>query len=219
MSGNLEVKIDTAQYNHVIRMLEKMEGKSEEAVYRKAANETAKKARKALIKQAKKTYAGGKATEGTPVPAGPQGIEQRSSIRKGTATHANATISFRSAQPDIMKHGYKAGMIPTKTAYRNGKRMKFPIYVRQLKGKYKRAKDKNGKLAFAVKFKSGHIGIVNRTGETTKNGKERLKTWMGSSDKAMVSNEKVYGQEESKIMQTLVDECNKALWKAMGGKK
>lgn len=221
-NSKLEIRIDTEQYNRVIRTLEKLEGKSEEAVYKKAVNETAKKARKALVRRAKKVYAGQKGsgeTEEEKAPAGPQGIEQRSSIRRATTKHAEATISFRSTQPDIMKHGYKAAAIPTPTVYQNGKRMRFPVYVRQLKGRYKRAKDKDGKLAFALKFKSGHIGLMNHTGETTKNGKERLKTWMGSSDRVMVSNKKVYGQEESNIMQTLVDECNKALLKTIGGTK
>ena len=71
-------------------------------------------------------------------------------------------------------------------------------------------------LGFAVTFKSGHTAIVTHTGQRTKSGKERLKTWMGSSDMATVRNEKVYGQKEAQLQSIFIQECERALQKALG---
>ena len=74
-------------------------------------------------------------------------------------------------------------------------------------------------MAFAIRFKNGKLAIVTRTGKKTYggNGKDELKVFMGSSDRSMVQNEKVYGVVQKDIADILNQQCQKALEKALAG--
>lgn len=208
MTG-IHFELDEGYIQQVIQTMRKME-KSEESVFKTAINNTASRAQKLLSMQANRTY-GGEA---------PQGILGRSSIKKSTVSSLGATIIFRSTQPDITKFRVSAsGQSPTPIAYENGQRLKFPISVQQLKKKdLEELSGKDG-MAFAIRFSNGKLAIVTRTGKKTSTGKGQLKTIMGSSDRSMVQNEKVYGKVQSEIGEILNIQCQKALERALAGGK
>lgn len=206
----IHFELDEGYIQQVIQAMRGLE-KSEESVFKTAINNTASRAQKLLARQAKRVY-GGEA---------PQGILERSSIKKSTVSRLGATIVFRSGQPDITKFRVsKSGQSPTPIVYgKNGKRKKYPISVQQLKGtRMKKLKGQDG-MAFAIRFKNGKLAIVTRTGKKTYggNGKDELKVFMGSSDRSMVQNEKVYGVVQKDIADILNQQCQKALEKALTG--
>lgn len=202
-------ELDEGYIQQVIQTMRKME-KSEESVFKTAINNTASRAQKLLSRQANRIY-GGEA---------PRGILGRSSIKKSTVSGLGATIIFRSTQPDITKFRVSAsGQSPTPITYENGQRLKFPISVQQLKKKdLEELSGKDG-MAFAIRFSNGKLAIVTRTGKKTSTGKGQLKTIMGSSDRSMVQNEKVYGKVQSEIGEILNIQCQKALERALAGGK
>lgn len=205
----IHFELDEDYVKEVIQAMRGLE-KSEESVFKTAINNTASRAQKLLARQAGKVY-GGEA---------PEGILGRSSIKKATVSRLGATIFFRSEQPDITKFRVSAsGQSPTPIAYDNGQRLKFPISVQQLKNKdLEELSGKDG-MAFAIQFKNGKLAVVMRTGKKTSAKKDQLKTVMGSSDRSMIQNEKVYGKVQDKIGDILNQQCQKALKKALAGGK
>lgn len=203
----IRVELDKEMYNAVVRSLRDVE-KSEESVLKTAVNNTAKKAQKLLAQQAGRIYAG----------EAPKGILKRSSLGKATVKSPSVTISFRSEQFDLTKFKVsKNGTTPTRTVYSSGKRKKFPIKATQLKsGKTKLLSGKYG-LAFCVKLRNGKLIVVSHVPGRTKNGSGKIKALMGSSDKIMVQNDKVYGAVNDKISEMLREQCQRALDKALGG--
>lgn len=204
----LEIKFDQQMYNKIITSMKGIQ-KSEESLLKTAVNNTADKAQKLLARQAKKVYAG----------EAPKGILERSSIKKATVSKLSATILFKSEQPLLTKFRV-TGEMPTKTVYRDGKRVKFPIKGTQMRsGRMKTLKGKNG-LAFAVVFKNGTPAIVYRGKGSRKGyeGKTVLKAFYGSSDRSMVGNEKVYGRVNKDISNMLNEQCEKLLDKVLGEK-
>ena len=205
----IHFELDEGYIQQVIQAMRGLE-KSEESVFKTAINNTASRAQKLLARQAKRVY-GGEA---------PQGILERSSIRKSTVSDLGATIFFRSEQPDIMKFRVSAsGQEPTPIAWEDGQRVKFPISIQQLKGRDLKELSGVDGMAFAIRFKNGKLAIVTRTGKKTYggNGKDELKVFMGSSDRSMIQNERVYGKVEGKIADILNQQCQRALEKALAG--
>lgn len=201
--STIKLSIDEEEYNRIIRALRSVEGKSEESIFKSAVNNTAKSAKKQLEKKTKATY-GGEA---------PKGVSERSGMEKGRVKNPTATIIFKSTQPDIRKHIVKySGPIPTKTVYRNGKRASFPIYVQQLRNKSLQKVTGAGWQGFMIKCSNGHIAVVSHVSK----GSTALKTWMGSSDAIMVRNDKVYGSIKENFESELLQNCEKALAKALG---
>lgn len=204
MSG-ITISIDEAEYSKIIKALRQVEGKSEESVFKNAVNNTAKFAKSRLERQVKKIY-GGEA---------PAGVSGRDRIEKGRVKNPTATIIFKSEQPDIRKHLVNySGAIPTKTAYKGGQRVKFPVYVQQLRGHAMQLAQGGGSLGFMIRCKNGHIAVVTHTSK----GSRKLKTWMGSSDRSMVRSDKVYGDKniQETINKKLLSNCEKALARALG---
>ena len=206
----INIQLDQSQVEAVITALRKVEGASEEAIFKKAVNETAKKAQKELAKKARSVYSG----------EAPRGILSRSRIDKATTGSLSATIHFKSDQPDITKFKYSPKSTPTKflksgkTEVRNfpfgyrtvHRQKKYNVRASQLKGG-------GGTLpgAFVVQFKSGHVAVAFRPGSGRK-----VKTVMGSSDRSMVRNEKVYGELQPQIAAYLNTQVQTALAKALG---
>ena len=206
----IKIQLDQSQVEAVITALRKVEGASEEAIFKKAVNETAKKAQKELAKKARSVYSG----------EAPRGILSRSRIDKATTGSLSATIHFKSDQPDITKFKYSPKSTPTKflksgkTEVRNfpfgyrtvHRQKKYNVRASQLKGG-------GGTLpgAFVVQFKSGHVAVAFRPGSGRK-----VKTVMGSSDRSMVRNEKVYGELQPQIAAYLNTQVRTALAKALG---
>lgn len=208
----IHFELDEGYIQQVIQAMRRLE-KSEESVFKTAINNTASRAQKLLARQANRVYGG----------ETPQGILGRSSIKKSTVSNLGATIFFRSEQPDITKFRVSAsGQSPTPIAWADGQRLKFPISVQQLKKKGLKELSGQDGMAFAIRFKNGKLAIVTRTGKKTYGGKgkDELKVFMGSSDRSMVQNEKVYGVVQKDIADLLNQQCQKALEKALaGGKK
>ena len=221
MNG-IQLMLEEEQIRQVVQAMRNLE-KSEESVFKTAVNNTANRAQKLLARQAKKIY-GGEASEG---------ILERSSIKKATVSSLGARILYRSTQPDITKFRVSVyGRSPTPILWENKKRVPFPISVQQLKSApLKELSGKNG-MAFAVRFSNGKLAIVRRTGKKTntelltkkgkksKHKRDQLRGVMGSSDRSMVRNKKVYGAVQGKIGDILNQQCQKALQRALaGGKK
>ena len=204
----INISIDQEMYNNIIRAIKPLE-KSEESVFKTAVNNTAKRAQKLLARQANKVYGG----------AAPPGILERSSIAKATVSNASVQIIFRSEQHDLTKFKTSAaGRGQTRTMYIGGSRVKFPISATQLKqGAMKPLEGSNG-MAFCVTLGNGKTIIASHAPGRTKNGSGKIKALLGSSDKVMVQNDKVYGEVNDKIGEILQEQCQKALDKAMGGK-
>ena len=206
----INIQLDQSQVEAVITALRKVEGASEEAVFKKAVNETAKKAQKELAKKARSVYSG----------EAPRGILSRSRIDKATTGSLSATIHFKSKQPDITEFKYSPKSTPTKFlkigkrevrnfpfGYRTVHRQKkYNVRASQLKG------GGGGTLpgAFVVRF-GRHVAVAFRPGSGRK-----IKTVMGSSDRSMVRNEKVYGELQPQIAAYLNKQVQTALAKALG---
>lgn len=206
----MQIALDQEIYNKIISSMRNVE-KSEESLLKKAVNDTAKKAQRLLAKQANRVY-GGEA---------PKGILERSFINKATVGRPAVFIHFRSKQPLLTQFRVETeGSIPTKTVYRDGKRVKFPIKGAQFKNGDLKPLRGELSMAFAVRFPSGKFAVVSR-GTGTKAGRKGdtvLKAFYGSSDKAMVGNEKVYGKVNKDISDMLNQECEKLLDQVLGGK-
>ena len=206
----INIQLDQSQVEAVITALRKVEGASEEAVFKKAVNETAKKAQKELAKKARSVYSG----------EAPRGILSRSRIDKATTSALSATIHFKSNQPDITKFTYSPKSTPTrflKTGKREVRNFPFGYRTVHRQKKYNvratQLKGSGGTLpgAFVVQFKSGHVAVAFRPGSGRK-----VKTVMGSSDRSMVRNEKVYGELQEPIAAYLNTQMQTALAKALG---
>ncbi|MCI8950041.1 MAG: hypothetical protein HFG49_08370 [Lachnospiraceae bacterium] len=195
----IDIRMKQEDLDRVILAMRNIE-KSEESVLKTALNNTATRVRNRLVKRASKVYAG----------TAPAGILGRSKIIKASVSKVKATIFFKSKQPGIEAH--KVSMFfRSRTTFFNGKRVKFPIYATQF-AKSEMKLLEGYSMAFCVRFKSGKIAIVSR------NADKKLKRLMGSSDRSMVGNEKVYGAEEEKIADILHEQVEKCLNKALGGK-
>jgi len=174
-----------------------------------AVNETAKKAQKELAKKARSVYSG----------EAPRGILSRSRIDKATTGSLSATIHFKSKQWNITKFKYSPKSTPTKflkigkTEVRNfpfgyrtvHRQKKYNVRASQLKGG-------GGTLpgAFVVWFGDDAV-VAFRPGSGRK-----IKTVLGSSDRSMVRNEKVYGELQPQIAAYLNKQVQTALAKALG---
>lgn len=208
MTG-VHFELSNDQISQVIQAMRTVE-KSEESVFKTAVNNTASRARQLLARQANQIYGG----------ETPRGILGRSSVEKATVSSLGATILYRSVQPDITKFRVsKSGKSPTPIVWKEGKRKAFPISVQQLKGAPMKKLSGDHGMAFAIQFSNGKLAIVMRTGKKASSGKDQLKTVMGSSDRSMVRNEKVYGTVQGDIAGVLNQQCQKALEKALAGGK
>lgn len=197
----IDIKVSQQDLDRVILAMRNLE-KSEESVLKTAVNNTARLVRNRLAKRAARVYAG----------TIPLGILGRSQIFRASVSRPAVTILFKSEQPGI--EGHMVSMFfPSRTTFFNGKRVKFPIYASQLSGTPMKLLEGKSGMAFCVRFKkSGKTAVVSR-----KDGRH-VKRLMGSSDRAMVGNEKVYGAEEEKTAATLHAQVEKCLNKVLGGR-
>lgn len=203
----IEIKIDQNTYNKIVEAMKPLE-KSEESVFKTAVNNTAKKAQKRLARQAKKVY-GGEA---------PEGILGRSGIKKATVKNTSVEIVFRSEQHNLDKFRTNISEVPIKPVWWFKTHINIPVNATQfLKSELKTINN-----AFAIKAKNGKKLIVARTGEGKTRGHskkewgyDKVKALMGSSDKVMIQNDKVYGKTSDDIGVLLQKECQKALDKVL----
>lgn len=224
--SGVHIEIDQESYQRIIDALRHVQGVSEEGTLAKALNQTLKQARDVLSKRAKEVYVGEHV----------KGIKERSKIHKARSSAPAGQISFKSEQPAITKFKYLPHSTPTTflpgTPTRRkffdfksqinpggaqifafvGKQKKYNVYVDQLRANSLGHKIENG---FVVKFKSGHIAVAFRSSKKKKNNRYGLLQLLGSSDMAMVRNEKVFGAEKENLARYLNEQCAEQLKKAL----
>lgn len=219
MSVNIRFSLNESAVNDVISRLKNISGKSEESVFKKAVNETAKYARRELSKKAKRVY------------ASPQsdGIYERAIIKKATVGDLGAEVDFGNQQrvPSILKFRAEPESTPTVFTSQNVRVRKIGNGYRYL-GKQKSYNVRSSQWrsggmtayrgAFIATMGSGRKGMFIRTGQKTASGKDKLRQILGSTDRAMVRNEKVYPEVAPKISERLNEQVQKALAKALGGR-
>lgn len=216
MSVDIKFNLKEEDINAVIAALRNVTGKSEEQVFKKAVNDTAKFARRELSSKAQKVYA-------------TSGIYARSVIKKASVGNLGAEIDFGNQQrvPSILKFRASPKATPTRFLKSGVKRRRiggtYRMLGRQKKYTVKSSQWRAGgmttyKSAFIATMGSGRTGMFVRSGQKTATGKEKLRQILGSTDRAMVRNEKVYPEVEPKIGEKLREQVQVALAKALGGK-
>lgn len=216
MSVDIKFNLKEEDINAVVAALRNVTGKSEEQVFKKAVNDTAKFARRELSSKAQKVYA-------------TSGIYARSVIKKATVGNLGAEIDFGNQQrvPSILKFRASPKATPTRFLKSGVKRRRiggtYRMLGRQKKYTVKSSQWRAGgmttyKSAFIATMGSGRTGMFVRSGQKTATGKEKLRQILGSTDRAMVRNEKVYPEIEPKIGEKLREQVQVALAKALGGK-
>lgn len=216
MSVDIKFNLKEEDINAVVAALRNVTGKSEEQVFKKAVNDTAKFARRELSSKAQKVYA-------------TSGIYARSVIKKATVGNLGAEIDFGNQQrvPSILKFRASPKATPTRFLKSGIKRRRiggtYRMLGRQKKYTVKSSQWRAGgmttyKSAFIATMGSGRTGMFVRSGQKTATGKEKLRQILGSTDRAMVRNEKVYPEIEPKIGEKLKEQVQVALAKALGGK-
>ena len=219
---SISFRLREEDINSVISALRNVSGKSEEQVFKKAVNETAKYARRELSKKAKRVY------------ASPQsdGIYERAIIKKATVGDLGAEVDFGNQQrvPSILKFRAEPESTPTVFTSQDVRARRIGNGYRYL-GKQKSYNVRSSQwrsggmtthrgafIAHMANNGPGHDGMFYRSGGTTRTGKPKLIEIYGSTDRAMVRNEKVYPEVEPKIGQRLNEQVQKALAKALGGR-
>ncbi|MBE6003739.1 MAG: hypothetical protein E7232_06585 [Lachnospiraceae bacterium] len=219
MSVNIRFSLNDSAVNDVISRLKNISGKSEESVFKKAVNETAKYARRELSKKAKRVY------------ASPQsdGIYERAIIKKATVGDLGAEVDFgnQARVPSILKFRAEPESTPTVFTSQDVRVRRIGNGYRYL-GKQKSYNVRSSQWrsggmtayrgAFIATMGSGRTGMFIRTGQKTASGKDKLRQILGSTDRAMVRNEKVYPEVAPKISERLNEQVQKALAKALGGR-
>jgi len=216
MSVDIKFNLKEEDINAVVAALRNVTGKSEEQVFKKAVNDTAKFARRELSSKAQKVYA-------------TSGIYARSVIKKATVGNLGAEVDFGNQQrvPSILKFRASPKATPTRFLKSGVKRRRiggtYRMLGRQKKYTVKSSQWRAGgmttyKSAFIATMGSGRTGMFIRSGQKTTTGKEKLRQILGSTDRAMVRNEKVYPEVEPKIGEKLREQVQVALAKALGGK-
>ena len=217
MSVDIKFNLKEEDINAVVAALRNVTGKSENQVFKKAVNDTAKFARRELSSKTQKVYA-------------TSGIYARSVIKKATVGNLGAEIDFGNQQrvPSILKFRASPKATPTRFLKSGVKRRRiggtYKMLGRQKKYTVKSSQWRAGgmttyKSAFITTMNNGvgkksHTGMYYRVGA----GRGPLKEVLGSTDRAMVRNEKVYPEVEPKIGEKLREQVQVALAKALGGK-
>lgn len=216
MSVNIRFNLSEEDVNNVIKAMRNVTGKSAEQVFKKAVNETAKYAMRELSKQAESVYA-------------TKGVYERAVIKQATVSSLGAEVDFGNQQrvPSILKFRARPKATPTKFLKTGVKVRKigsgYRMLGRQKKYRVQSSQWRAGgmttyKSAFIATMGSGRTGMFIRTGQMTANGKEKLRQILGSTDRAMVRNEKVYPIVEPSIGKKLNEQVQSALAKALGGR-
>lgn len=216
MSVDIKFNLKEEDINAVVAALRNVTGKSEEQVFKKAVNDTAKFAQRELSSKAQKVYA-------------TSGIYARSVIKKASVGDLGAEIDFGNQQrvPSILKFRASPKATPTRFLKSGVKRRRiggtYRMLGRQKKYTVKSSQWRAGGMttyrsAFIATMGSGRTGMFVRSGQKTATGKEKLRQILGSTDRAMVRNEKVYPEVEPKIGEKLREQVQVALAKALGGK-
>lgn len=226
--STVRVQIDQKTVNRIIHAMREIEGSTEEFVLSRAATQTAREAQRLLSDRVKQVYEPHRSTE----------IKGRSSLEKAGVKKVTATVRFRSGIPGITE--YKAPHNITKTVFASsGKKTRRFFWIKNFNGtgrpkgifrmvgkqkkyivKVSQRRDTGLQIidgGFVTSFSNGHIDVVYRSKEASRSpeGWRRnrfpLKKALGSSDRAMVRNEDVYGKERQNIETYFIEDCERKL--------
>lgn len=219
---SISVEIDIESYNKIVRAMNQITGKSAEFIMASSANRILKTVRRKLVKADKKAYSGEFL----------KGTKERSSIEKAkvSAGITSASVNFKSRLPGISKFYLSRMQTPTKwtkgheinvpvaveggkTIYRRVKRQRttFNVPVGQIKGIRKPITKAFKMLIHNTKRDGTAGGDHLLLGYRDKDNKKEIQEVFGSSDRARIQNEKVYGKEEAELGKLYLDECMKRL--------
>lgn len=215
-SSSVLIGIDKASYERIVNAMKSIKDHTEEYVLSRSVNQTLKEAQKQLVKRAKKRYVN---TEWV------KGIKGRSKIYKAYAKNPSGKISFKSEQPGIEKFKYYPSTTPTKLkrgsyplfldfrsrANPNGKAFIFPYGGRnkfntgatQLRERGRKTQIQG---AFVVTFKN-HTKDKTALAIRKRDSRYPIQKILGTSDRSMIGNEHVYGEEEQNIASYLNEQC------------
>ena len=223
---SISVQLDIESYNKIVRAMNQITGKSAEFIMASSANRILKTVRRRLIKADKKAYSGEFL----------KGTKERSSIEKAkvSAGITSASVNFKSRLPGISKFYLSRMQTPTKwtkgheinvpvaveggkTIYRRVKRQRttFNVPVGQIKGIRKPITKAFKMLIHNTKRDGTAGGDHLLLGYRDKDNKKEIQEVFGSSDRARIQNEKVYGKEETELGKMYLDECMKRLDEAL----
>ena len=219
---SISVQLDMESYNKIVRAMNQITGKSAEFIMASSANRILKTVRRQLVKADKREYTGEFL----------KGTKDRSSIEKAkvSAGIANASVNFKSRIPGISKFYLSRMQTPTKwhkghdinvpvakvggeLIYRRVKRQRstFNVPVGQIKG-IRKPFPKAFKMLIHNTKRDGTAGGDHLLlGYRDKDNKKEIQEVFGSSDRARIQNEKVYGKEEAELGKMYLDECMRRL--------
>lgn len=211
----MSVIVKAANLSQVERRLGYMKEKAPK-VLKMAVNDTAKKARSRLAKEAKKKYV-----------VKVSGFKSVMGIKLATNNNPEAVIHASGKKIPLAKFSYKEGELgtgkyfnPTLRRYQTGAGG-ISATGKILKGTRFKASSSAKLKWFVAKMGSGHTGIFQRTGVPRHQGSRdnpELEQKMGASIPEMIGNEKhVYGIVEPYIQDDLKEAVNRHVMHALRG--
>lgn len=200
----VSIKVDEAKLKNIEQRLDK-NAKQASNVLKKAVNKTAKEAKKKLAVKAKEEYT---------LKGGASQYNKAMIVKSAVKANPEVMISIKGEAIDLIDFNVTPKMIA-----RTGNRPK------QYKGKVLRKSslktlEKGGVKAFITEFASGHIAIVQRVpGKRMKSKpkKEFLKKLLSPSIPQILGSDRVYGQVEPEINESLKQNLSEFIKQQMGG--
>ncbi len=208
----MSVTIKAVNLNQIERHLGSMKEKAPK-VLKLAVNDTARKARSRLAKEAKKKYV-----------VKVSGFKSVMGIKLATNNNPEAVIHASGKRIPLAKFSYREGTLgtgkyfnPTLRRYQTGAGG-VSATGKILKG----TRFKPSELAklkwFVAQMKSNHIGIFQRNEGMKRGQKGEISEKMGASIPEMIGNEKqVYGVVEPYIQNDLQEAVNRHVLRALKG--
>ncbi len=204
--------MEVINLEQVERQLGLMKAKAPK-VLKLAVNDTARKARSRLAKEAKKTYV-----------VKVSGFNRVMDIKFATTSKPMAIIYTKGKKIPLSKFSFREGELgperyynPTLHRYQIGKGG-ISASGKVLKGtRYKPAQDSERKW-FVAKMRSGHVGVFQRNKGKKRGEKDEVSEKMGASIPEMIGNEKrVYGIVKPFIKSDLKDAVSRHILRALKG--
>lgn len=208
----MSITIEAAKLSQIKRRLGYMKEKAPK-VLKLAVNDTAKKARSRLGKEAKKKYV-----------VKVSGFNKAMGIKLATNNKPEAVIHASGKKIPLAKFSYKEGELgtgeyfnPTLHRYQTGAGG-ISSTGKILKGTRFKPSSSARLKWFVAKMKSGHTGIFVRNEGMKRGQKGEISEKMGASIPEMIGNEKqVYGVVEPHIQNDLQEAVNRYVMRALRG--
>lgn len=206
----MSVVIEAVNLSQVERRLGSMKEKAPK-VLKLAVNDTAKKARSRLAKEAKKKYV-----------VKVSGFKRVMKLKPATANKPVAVISTSGKKIPLAKFSYRKGTLgtgryfnPTLRRHQTGAGG-ISATGKTLKGTRFKASSSAKLKWFVAKMANGHTGIFQRNEGKKRGQKEEISEKMGTSIPEMIGNEKqVYGIVKPHIQSDLKEAVDRHVMRAL----